>query len=84
MNKSLGSFIGMAIGDAMGAPVEFLMPGDFDSITVGAITGQLAGAFYGLSSIPEKWINCLHKVDYLKHLAESITGVVKVTSSTVH
>lgn len=55
-----------------------------DSDTIGAITGQLAGAFYGLSSISEKWINCLHKVDYLKHLAKSITGVVKTNSSTVH
>ena len=27
-----------------------------DSDTVGAVTGQLAGALYGLSATPERWL----------------------------
>jgi ADP-ribosylglycohydrolase len=30
-----------------------------DSDTVGAVTGQLAGAMYGLSGIPERWLEPL-------------------------
>lgn len=35
--------------------------GDADS--VGAIAGQIAGAFYGVSNIPLKWIDMIHKWD---------------------
>ena len=28
-----------------------------DADTVAAVTGQLAGALYGLSSIPERWLD---------------------------
>lgn len=32
-----------------------------DADTIGAITGGLAGACYGLSAIPKRWIECLDK-----------------------
>lgn len=32
-----------------------------DADTVGAITGQLAGAYYGFSRIPEEWVKGLHR-----------------------
>ena len=35
--------------------------GDADS--VGAIAGQIAGAYYGVSSIPQKWIDCFMRWD---------------------
>lgn len=34
-----------------------------DSDTVGAVCGQLAGAIFGLSAIPGKWIDLLHDRD---------------------
>ena len=35
--------------------------GDADSL--GSIVGQIAGAYYGLDSIPENWITTLNKWD---------------------
>ena len=50
-----------------------------DSDTTGAVYGQLAGAYYGASSIPESWINALAKralleshSDALRELASSL------------
>lgn len=43
-----------------------------DADTVGAITGQLAGAYYGLSSIPEGWISGLHDNEWLLNLGEQL------------
>ncbi|KJU86534.1 ADP-ribosylglycohydrolase [Candidatus Magnetobacterium bavaricum] len=36
-----------------------------DADTVGAVYGQIAGAYYGLSAIPEKWISNLMKKDMI-------------------
>ena len=36
--------------------------GDADSL--GSIVGQIGGAYYGLDSIPEEWINTLNKWDH--------------------
>lgn len=35
---------------------------------IGSIYGQLAGLYYGLSNIPQKWLNKLYKLDYLQEL----------------
>lgn len=43
-----------------------------DADTVGAITGQLAGAYYGLSSIPEEWVLGLYDHSRLLDLAEKL------------
>lgn len=43
-----------------------------DADTVGAITGQLAGAYYGLSSIPGEWISGLHDHEHLLEIAEKL------------
>lgn len=40
-----------------------------DTDTVGAIAGSMAGIIYGISSIPEKWINKLMGKDYLIYLS---------------
>eukprot|EP01147_Barroeca_monosierra_P004390 gene4390-8527_t len=34
-----------------------------DADTVGAITGQIAGAIYGYTSIPQSWVDAIHKWD---------------------
>jgi len=39
-----------------------------DADTTGAIYGQLAGAYYGKSGIPIKWINKLIKLDLIESL----------------
>jgi hypothetical protein len=41
-----------------------------DTDTVAAVAGGLAGIHYGINSIPEKWINQIVKLDYIKELCE--------------
>ena len=41
-----------------------------DTDTVGAIAGGLAGALYGLDSIPEKWLKALKKKEYIDDMCE--------------
>lgn len=43
-----------------------------DADTVAAITGQLAGAYYGIDNIPEKWIKIITKSDQIIKLAEDL------------
>lgn len=45
-----------------------------DSDTVGAVTGQLAGALYGRSGIPESWLNVLAWRDHIEHRALALLG----------
>lgn len=43
-----------------------------DADTIGAITGQLAGAYYGLSAIPGEWVSGLHDHERLLEIAEKL------------
>ena len=43
-----------------------------DADTVGAIYGQLAGALYGRSAIPEGWQTRLHDARMIEDLAAGI------------
>jgi len=43
-----------------------------DADTAAAVTGQLAGAYYGFNSIPEKWLNKLADYSLLKNIAEKL------------
>ena len=43
-----------------------------DSDTVAAITGQLAGAYYGYRSIPKRWISGLHDSERLLLIASTL------------
>jgi hypothetical protein len=43
-----------------------------DADTVGAIYGQLAGAYYGLSGIPQPWLEQLHEREQLLQVAEAL------------
>lgn len=43
-----------------------------DSDTVGAVYGQLAGAYYGVESIPNMWRNELSKVDVIENMADKL------------
>jgi len=43
-----------------------------DADTVGSITGQIAGALYGLEAIPESWLGNLMYADKIRTRAESL------------
>jgi ADP-ribosylglycohydrolase len=43
-----------------------------DSDTVGAVYGQLAGAYYGNEAIPARWIMELSKVDVLDTMTDKL------------
>ncbi|MHC1582370.1 MAG: ADP-ribosylglycohydrolase family protein [Candidatus Syntropharchaeia archaeon] len=43
-----------------------------DTDTIGAMTGAIAGAFYGFESIPERWRERVEGKDYIKGLAEKL------------
>jgi ADP-ribosylglycohydrolase len=63
-----GTIIGAAIGDALGAPLEFLQSRPehlFVRDMVGAVAGSLLGAFHGAEAIPQRWIDKLEKLDEL-------------------
>lgn len=46
-----------------------------DADTTGAIYGQLAGAFYGESDIPQGWLAKLHQREMIAGLAEELVDV---------
>ena len=48
-----------------------------DTDTIGAIAGSMAGIIYGISSIPERWLNKLMRKDYLINLANSFEKAIK-------
>jgi ADP-ribosyl-[dinitrogen reductase] hydrolase len=45
-----------------------------DADTVGAVTGQIAGAIYGLSGIPKLWVNELTESKRLLEIGELLCG----------
>lgn len=46
-----------------------------DTDTIGAITGSMAGIYYGYDAIPEKWIKKLQRSDYLLNLCDQFASV---------
>lgn len=45
-----------------------------DADTVGAVTGQLAGAIYGASAIPERWLDALAWRERITRVADDLMG----------
>lgn len=43
-----------------------------DADTIGAMTGAIAGACYGVDEIPKRWMNRLENREYIKKLAEKL------------
>lgn len=43
-----------------------------DTDTIGAMTGAISGAYHGFEAIPERWLNKLENLNYIKSLAEKI------------
>lgn len=44
-----------------------------DADTTGAVCGQIAGAFYGLSAIPKEWLDTLARKEEILDLAEKLS-----------
>jgi ADP-ribosyl-[dinitrogen reductase] hydrolase len=106
-----GALVGPAVGDALGAPLEFdsrlsvrqrytidtveaafssfLTTGSFeeavvraanlgdDADTVAAVSGALAGAYYGFNSIPQRWRSDLENEKQLLKTALRLAGLEK-------
>jgi ADP-ribosyl-[dinitrogen reductase] hydrolase len=69
LEASLWSFINSdSFEDAVLTAVNL---GD-DTDTVAAVTGQLAGAYYGYQLIPDKWLTKLADYDLLKEIVEKL------------
>lgn len=58
--------------DYKGAVLEAVNLGE-DTDTTGAITGGLAGLFYGYEGIPEDWLNTLARKDDISDLADRLS-----------
>jgi ADP-ribosyl-[dinitrogen reductase] hydrolase len=58
-------------GSFQEAVIEAVNLGD-DADTTGAITGQLAGAFYGVSQIPQPWLRRLAMRDFIDSTASGL------------
>lgn len=43
-----------------------------DADTTGAIFGQIAGAYYGLSGIPDEWCACIAQLDMIISMADDL------------
>lgn len=48
----------------------------YDTDTIAAVTGSIAGILYSYDGIPERWLNKLRKRDELEKLAESYSAVL--------
>ena len=46
-----------------------------DTDTIGAITGSMAGIYYGYNAIPHEWIDKLQRSDYLLSLCDQFTSI---------
>lgn len=46
-----------------------------DTDTVAGVAGGLAGALYGIDSIPEKWLNTIKRKDYIEEMCEEASAV---------
>jgi ADP-ribosyl-[dinitrogen reductase] hydrolase len=44
----------------------------WDADTVGAVAGQLAGAFYGYDAIPQPWLDTLYQYPLILEIAEKM------------
>lgn len=54
-----------------------------DADTTGAVCGQLAGAFYGASHIPQRWLDILARRDTIATLADQLIAFARGQASPI-
>ena len=54
-----------------------------DADTTAAICGQIAGAYYGFSGIPERWSSAITMADEIRKLANELESIGKETVRTI-
>lgn len=47
----------------------------YDTDTIAAITGGIAGLYYGYDNIPKQWINNIANLDYVKYIIKTATKI---------
>lgn len=52
-----------------------------DADTIGAVYGQVAGAFYGVDSIPRRWINGIHDKGRVNSLIEGFLTTIMTAAN---
>ena len=73
----MGAVHSMLVGHDYESTVLCAVNLGYDTDTTGAIAGALAGAFYGVDSIPERWISKLLKRDVLEAAADRFADCFK-------
>jgi ADP-ribosyl-[dinitrogen reductase] hydrolase len=62
-DRALGALLGTFVGDALGMPFEgappLRAPEPLDADTIAAMAGAIAGARFGASAIPRRWVEPL-------------------------
>jgi ADP-ribosyl-[dinitrogen reductase] hydrolase len=69
-----GLYHGLTAPDAEEAIVRAVNMGD-DADTVGAVTGAVAGARFGASTLPERWLDAVDEADELRTLAGDLLAL---------
>jgi ADP-ribosyl-[dinitrogen reductase] hydrolase len=69
-----GLYHGLTAPDAESAIVRAVNMGD-DADTVGAVTGAVAGARFGASTLPERWLAAIDETDELRSLAADLLAL---------
>ncbi|WP_276258229.1 ADP-ribosylglycohydrolase family protein [Haloglomus litoreum] len=69
-----GLYHGLTAPDAETAIVRAVNMGD-DADTVGAVTGAVAGARFGASALPERWLEAIDEADELRSLAGELLAL---------
>lgn len=50
-----------------------------DSDSAGAVYGALAGIFYGVETIPQRWVDVMQNADLIREIAEKFAEKVDRT-----
>jgi ADP-ribosyl-[dinitrogen reductase] hydrolase len=69
-----GLYHGLTAPDAEEAIVRAVNMGD-DADTVGAVTGAVAGARFGASALPERWLDAIDEAEELRSLAGELLAL---------
>ena len=48
-----------------------------DSDTIGAVYGQIAGAYYGYEAIPQEWVQAVHEVETVQKWLDEFLAALR-------